>query len=74
MNARGQHKCAYSECECVVGDNEQYCSDYCSDADDANETEVQCDCQHTGCAPDRVEPLPARATVRMNGRSMRAVG
>jgi uncharacterized membrane protein len=49
-NLQGQHKCAYSECECVVACNKQYCSDYCSDADDAKETELQCDCKHASCA------------------------
>jgi uncharacterized membrane protein len=49
-NAQGQHKCSYSECVCVVGGNEQYCSDYCSDADDQKETELQCDCKHAPCA------------------------
>lgn len=49
-NAQGQHKCAYSECLCVVAGNEQYCSDYCSDADDQSETELQCDCKHAPCA------------------------
>lgn len=28
------------------GSNEQYCSDYSSDADAAKETELQCDCKH----------------------------
>jgi hypothetical protein len=52
MNTQGQHKCAYSECNCVVGGQETYCSDYCSDADDAKEIEIQCDCKHPACALD----------------------
>jgi hypothetical protein len=52
MNTQGQHKCAYAECNCVVGAQETYCSDYCSDADDAKETEIQCDCKHPACALD----------------------
>ncbi len=45
-----QHKCAYSWCECMVEGNEQYCSEYCADADDEQETEIQCDCKHEPCA------------------------
>ena len=52
MNTKSQGKCAYSECKCVVGDNEKYCSDYCSDAEDEKETELQCDCKHAPCALD----------------------
>jgi hypothetical protein len=50
MNAQGQRKCAYFTCKCLVGSREQYCSDYCSDADDTQETEIQCDCKHAPCA------------------------
>lgn len=46
MNAEGQHKCAYPECNCFVRGQEEYCSDYWSDADDAKETELQFDCKH----------------------------
>jgi len=52
MNAQGQHKCAYSACQCAVADPETYCSDYCSDAAGVHETEIQCDCKHTPCALD----------------------
>lgn len=52
MEARRQHKCAYSACECEVADPVTYCSDYCSDAVGVHETEVQCDCKHTPCALD----------------------
>jgi uncharacterized membrane protein len=48
----GPHNCAHSECKCVVGANERYCSDYCSDAADEQETELQCDCKHAPCALD----------------------
>jgi hypothetical protein len=40
------------ECNCVVGGQEEYGSDYCSDTDDAKEAELQCDCKHAACAPD----------------------
>jgi len=50
MNTQVQGKCAYSRCESKVGTKERYCSDYCADADDAQETEIQCDCKHSPCA------------------------
>jgi hypothetical protein len=52
MNAQGQRKCAYDACKCVAEAQEKYCSDYCSDADNAQETEIQCDCKHAPCALD----------------------
>ena len=45
-----QRKRAYSLCECQVSSIETYCSDYCSDADNAHELEVQCDCKPRACA------------------------
>jgi len=39
LDAGGQHKCGYDQCECQVSSLETYCSDYCSDADDAQEME-----------------------------------
>ncbi len=50
MDIGGQHKCAYELCECQVSTLHEYCSDYCSDADDALEVELQCDCKHAPCA------------------------
>jgi hypothetical protein len=50
MNTQGQDKCAYSRCKCIVGTRQKYCSDYCADADDVQETEIQCDCKHAPCA------------------------
>jgi hypothetical protein len=52
IDVGGQHKCAYSQCECQISTLETYCSDYCSDADDQEEVEVQCDCKHPPCALD----------------------
>jgi hypothetical protein len=46
----GLHKCSYEQCECQVSTLNTYCSDYCSDADDAQEVELQCDCKHVPCA------------------------
>jgi hypothetical protein len=45
-------KCRYSACKCVATAGERYCSQYCSDADDTGETEIQCDCKHAPCALD----------------------
>ena len=50
MDIGGQHKCAYELCECQLSTLNTYCSDYCSDADDAQEVELQCDCKHAPCA------------------------
>jgi hypothetical protein len=50
MDIGGQRKCAYEQCECQVSTLNEYCSDYCSDADDAQEVELQCDCKHAPCA------------------------
>jgi hypothetical protein len=44
------HKCAHEQCECMVPPAEEYCSAYCSTADDVEEIEIQCDCGHDSCA------------------------
>jgi hypothetical protein len=44
------HKCANESCECLVPLTEEYCSAYCSDADDVDGTELICDCGHDHCA------------------------
>jgi hypothetical protein len=48
----GIHKCGNQLCECQVSSLNTYCSDYCSDADDEQEIELQCDCKHAPCALD----------------------
>jgi hypothetical protein len=53
----GQHKCAHEQCRCEVSTLETYCSDYCSDADDQQEVELQCDCKHASCALNDGDPL-----------------
>ena len=57
LDGGGQHKCAYDQCECQVSSLETYCSDYCSDADDAEETEIECDCKHAPCSLTEGDPL-----------------
>ena len=51
-NAKDERKCAFVPCRCLVVGPQIYCSDYCSDADDVGETEIQCDCKHPPCALD----------------------
>jgi len=57
LDVGGQHKCSYAQCECQVSTLGAYCSDYCSDADDASEVEVQCDCKHAPCSFTEGDPL-----------------
>jgi hypothetical protein len=45
-----RHKCAHEQCQCQIPTTQEYCSDYCSDADDIEEVELQCDCKHEPCA------------------------
>ena len=57
LDAGGLHKCAHDQCECQVSTLETYCSDYCSDADDAQDVEIQCDCKHAPCSLTEGDPL-----------------
>ena len=45
-----EKKCGYTQCLCTVPEHERYCSDYCKDAQDEREIEIQCDCKHPPCA------------------------
>jgi hypothetical protein len=45
-------KCAHEQCQCQVLSDEEYCSAYCSDADDVEEVEIECNCEHPPCALD----------------------
>jgi hypothetical protein len=40
---------AIRRAKCTVTSEQSYCSDYCSEADDVQETEIQCDCKHAPC-------------------------
>ncbi len=44
------NKCAHDLCQCARGENSNYCSLYCEDADDQDLTEILCGCGHTDCA------------------------
>jgi hypothetical protein len=46
-----RHKCAYEQCQCQIPSAQEYCCEYCSEADDVNEVELQCDCKtHSMCS------------------------
>jgi hypothetical protein len=62
IDAKSKRKCAYEQCNCEVSFGQEYCSDYCSDADEVHEVELQCDCKHAACALTRGEVKSARAT------------
>ena len=47
-----RHKCAHEQCQCQILSTQEYCSNFCSDADDIEEVELQCDCKHSPCALD----------------------
>jgi hypothetical protein len=51
IDAKSKNKCAHEECNCEVGFGQQYCSDYCSDADEIDEVET----------PMRLRPCSVRA-------------
>jgi len=48
-DVEGRHKCAHEECLCQVPSTQEYCSEYCSDADDVSEVVLNCNCGHTPC-------------------------
>jgi hypothetical protein len=49
-DVESRHKCANEECGCEVPSAQEYCSDYCSDADDVGSIVRDCDCKHPPCA------------------------
>ena len=49
-----RHKCAYEPCQCQIPTTQEYCSDFCSDADDVDEVDRPCPCKHAPCALNRV--------------------
>ena len=57
LDVGGLRKCKHEQCQCQVSTLKTYCSDYCSDADDAQEVEIQCDCKHAPCALTEGDPL-----------------
>lgn len=55
IDAKSKSKCAHEQCNCEVGFGQEYCSEYCSDADEVHEVELQCDCKHPACALNAAE-------------------
>jgi len=55
IDAKSKQKCAHDQCNCEVQFGQEYCSDFCSEADDIEEVELQCDCGHAPCALDEAE-------------------
>lgn len=43
-------KCGHPACNCAVGEDGKYCSEYCHDAGDL--LELACGCGHPGCADE----------------------
>jgi hypothetical protein len=43
-----QKKCAHPSCNCQVGKDAKYCSEYCEKA--GSMTELRCGCHHANCA------------------------
>jgi len=56
-DAESLRKCAHEPCQCLVSFTQEYCCAYCSDADDVENTELQCDCNHGKCMPKRAHYL-----------------
>ncbi len=52
IDGESVRKCAHEPCKCRVPATQEYCCEYCSDADDVSKVEVQCDCGHVPCALD----------------------
>jgi len=46
-------KCANQQCQCPVGPPAEFCSDYCSGAEEMAQVELQCSCGHTDCNAER---------------------
>lgn len=43
------NKCAHEACVCPVGNDQEYCSDHCENANKQDIVEIRCDCPHPGC-------------------------
>jgi len=41
--------CAHEACNCLVTDDDSYCSQSCKDAADGDLVELMCDCGHASC-------------------------
>jgi len=52
IDPESMHKCGHEQCKCQIQSSQDYCSDYCSEAHDLKEVELQCTCGHPACALD----------------------
>jgi hypothetical protein len=68
-DAESLRKCAHGPCQCLVPLTQEYCSTYCSDADDVDNTELHCDCGHGECVPKRTHRL-FTACIEGQGRAV----
>ena len=54
MNSTGDEeslrKCPHLPCQCMIYPEQEYCSNYCSTAGDAESTEIKCNCGQHDCA------------------------
>lgn len=69
QDAESLRKCAHELCQCLVPPAQEYCSVYCSDADDVENTELQCDCGHGKCVFKRAHYLFA-ACIKSQGSAV----
>jgi hypothetical protein len=49
IDVGNKHKCAYLACCCQIPAFEKYCSDYCTEASEIGEVEIECECGHGEC-------------------------
>jgi len=58
IDVERQRKCANEQCQCFIPSTQEYCSEFCSEADEVDKAELRCDCKHASCAPDGAPALP----------------
>lgn len=51
----GDKKCANDACQCRVGPPAEFCSDYCSGAEEEAQVEFECSCGHDCCGSERTD-------------------
>jgi predicted nucleic acid-binding Zn ribbon protein len=44
-----QKKCAHPTCDCMIEDEEKYCSEYCRNAEKSGVAKIGCGCEHSAC-------------------------
>lgn len=44
-----KNKCKHEACVCTVGEDEEYCGEYCTEAGHQDMTQISCDCGHSCC-------------------------